>query len=863
MTRLRPTTNVRSLAVYTVVFALAAALVFFPFWSQGRTFIYYFAGQERDGFTQHYTAFVYIGRYLRELVGGLFRGEFALKRFDFTLGYGEDVIQSLGFYGFGDPLMLLSALVPQRLAGTFYQGYILLELWLSGIAFGVFGREKGYADGRILPCVLVYVFSGFALWAGLCHPEFLAPMIWFPLLLTGMERVLAGKRPVVLAAVTALYALTGYYWLFMGTIFLCLYTLVRVLEVPGERLSRLWNVFWRAAGGYLLGLCLAAPIFLPNVMGFLQSNRVGGDKAMPALFADWEQVKGMFLSVIGAGEWNFAALGAAVLPAAALLLTQKERKYRGLQVLTGLLALFAVMPVCGWLFNVGAYETTRWYVFSNFFAVLVLLSMLDKLTSPKRAAVSVCLGMVLLYGWAALDAGWQQWGVSFAALAVTALVLPLWGLTGRRVSAVGLTALMLISVTLNAHQALFGYRDMFAPTGLVEEQTAAMPGNAVPLGEVWQRLDQDYRENPNASMLLDRAGVSSYFSTSNGNTARFLTEMELPLHNKVLFPDLNGRWGLHTVLATRWFAGQEGRTPPYGYTPVSEGVWEDTGVLPLGFAYDTVIAEQEWAAMSALERQERLVQGAYVPGLEPEGQLPQSKLVCVDILRVEEQGASWQEKELNAWQAGGELTLHFDGLANSETYLRLDAPAVKWGESSSFSFTVTAQEDTRSYVLSSEHFLWHSEQEGILLHLGYHEKGLEQVTLTFDRPGGLAARALEVWCLPMDDFAAQRDALRAESLTDVTVDTDRITGSVTTAGTRVLAFAIPHSPGWQVYVDGARMPTLKVNDLMLGVQLDAGTHSVQLRYHSPGFGAGLVLCGAGLVCLSLLLRRPTKDRKAE
>ena len=85
MAKLRPGKNVRCVAVYPLVFLLAAAVVFWPFWREGRTFIYYFAGQERDGFTQHYTAFVYIGRYLRELASGLFRGEFTLKHFDFTL----------------------------------------------------------------------------------------------------------------------------------------------------------------------------------------------------------------------------------------------------------------------------------------------------------------------------------------------------------------------------------------------------------------------------------------------------------------------------------------------------------------------------------------------------------------------------------------------------------------------------------------------------------------------------------------------------------------------------------------------------------------------------------------------------------
>lgn len=859
-------TNVRALAVYTVAFLAVAALAFYPFWSQGRTFIYYYAGQERDGFTQHYTAFVYIGRYIREFFAGLFQGRFELKHFDFTLGYGEDVIQSLGYYGFGDPLMLLSALVPQRLISGFYQVYILLELWVAGLSFWFFGKEKGYGGRWLLPACLIYVFSGFALWAGLCHPEFLAPMIWFPLMLVGIERVLAGKRPVFLAVITAIYALTGYYWLFMGTLFTCLYALVRFLEEK-RGLKGLGGFFLRSAGGYALGLMCAAPLFLPNVIGFLQSNRAGGERGIPALLATGEQARSALISLIAPGQWNFAGLAAIVLLAVLLLFFRREKKWRGLQVLTGLLCIFCVMPVVGWLCNAGAYETTRWYVFLDFFACVVVLAALDELTVFSCRTTLICALSVFLYSWAVWDSGEVE-RYALAALMATAVVLMLLGLLrakmGERVVCFLLTVLVAGNCVLNANLTFKEYVPMFAQWGLVDNEVAAMPANGLPEGKPWQRVDQDYPNNPNASMILDRAGIASYFSTSNGNTARFLSKIELPLHNKVLFPHLDSRAMLNAVLSTRWFAGagRGGRSAPYGYERVRDGLWEDRGVLPLGFTYDTIISEESWDGLSALERQELMLRAVYVKGVTPAGDVPESRLVPAAITHVDGQGAALESGELNAYEVGSSLTLAFEGVPRSETYLRLPGVKLAWAQTPQFSVTVQAGETKQQYTFSSDNFLWHSEQEAVLLHLGYSETGLDQVTLSFDQPGGLRMDGVELWCQPMDEYDSWRDARRAERLTDVQVDTDHIIGTVETTGRRVLAFAIPYSPGWHIEIDGQPAKAVKANDFLLAVELEAGEHTVELRYHSPGFRLGMLLSAVGLAAVAVMLLYRRKDRKA-
>jgi uncharacterized membrane protein YfhO len=55
------------------------------------------------------------------------------------------------------------------------------------------------------------------------------------------------------------------------------------------------------------------------------------------------------------------------------------------------------------------------------------------------------------------------------------------------------------------------------------------------------------------------------------------------------------------------------------------------------------------------------------------------------------------------------------------------------------------------------------------------------------------------------------------------------------------------APGWTVRVDGRDAEPVRVNDVMRGVAVDAGTHEVQWSYRVPGLRAGVLLSLLGLL----------------
>jgi len=115
---------------YTALFALLMGIWAAIFALNGQSFIQY-----GDTLKQHYPFLVYYGRWLRQAARCVLTGA-AVPTWDFSIGYGADIITTLSYYGLGDPLDLLAAFVPGRWTEQLLEGLIVLRLYLAGLAVG-------------------------------------------------------------------------------------------------------------------------------------------------------------------------------------------------------------------------------------------------------------------------------------------------------------------------------------------------------------------------------------------------------------------------------------------------------------------------------------------------------------------------------------------------------------------------------------------------------------------------------------------------------------------------------------------------------------------------------------------------------
>lgn len=120
--------KLRTLLLYTLIFAAAALGMAMWVVLSGKSTIW-----SADGIQQHYPALIYYSEWLKN----------GMNLWDFSIGFGSDVLTSLNYYCIGDPLALICAFFNADNMHICYTLLIVLRLYLSGLAFlGVCSRFK-------------------------------------------------------------------------------------------------------------------------------------------------------------------------------------------------------------------------------------------------------------------------------------------------------------------------------------------------------------------------------------------------------------------------------------------------------------------------------------------------------------------------------------------------------------------------------------------------------------------------------------------------------------------------------------------------------------------------------------------------
>lgn len=361
--------------LYNCLFIGIVFCGYYPLFRHKISLIYYV-----DGVGQYYPAFIYIGQYLQDFFRNLFHGNFSLPFYDLSIGMGEDIIGTLNYYGFGDPLNLLAVFVSKSNSAYLFTLMFFLRIWLSGIAFQhycLFMRMDRL--GAILGA-LCYSFSGFAISGGAMCIEWLAVLMYFPLILTGIEKIFSKAKPYMLIFSVAYAAVCGFYYLYMVSLVLVVYCITRLLTILGVRNIRfILRKCFICVGWYLVGVCLAAPFLIPALAAYMNSERSDFNimdivlnirMYIPTLNYDFIRIIFHFFH----SRINYLSGITLVQIIAVLFLFLLPKCKRGLQLqLAVIISLIALhVPITGWLFNAFAETNDRW-VFAIHFTVSIVL----------------------------------------------------------------------------------------------------------------------------------------------------------------------------------------------------------------------------------------------------------------------------------------------------------------------------------------------------------------------------------------------------------------------------------------------------------------------------------------------------------
>ena len=914
---------------YTALFLLLSIIVFSPLLYNGKSMIW-----KPDGLTQHYNALVYIGNWGRSILRTLItEHRLSIPLWDFSIGYGSDVLTTLHYYVIGDPLNLLSILTPARYAEVLYGALAVLRMYLAGLSFSCFCFQMKQGRTGVLAGSLAYAFCGYALSLAAMHPYFINPMIYLPLLLLGAERAMEKKGCHLLIAATALSAVSNFYFFYMLAILTIIYCVIRFLTVRHENWGK---ELIRAAGRVffpaLLGTAISAAVLIPVALQFLSDSRSSTDLTYSLLYsrAYYEQFFDQFLSLEYTSNWTYLGYVPPVL-LCIFLLFLKKKQLTGLKAGFLVLTLMLLLPTAGSVMNGFSYVANRWGFGYSFLVCLILVRLwpeLFRLSGKEKAGILLCsflyLALLAIFHEAGSPDAFAGLALLLITLAVVSMGPSLFSFLPqkaiqRRLTQGAVLFLIAFSICVNGISYSRINRDSYTSrlvdlgNGMTElSQTASgMMSVFYPDQNGFFRYAQEMVPTRNDSLNNRTHTIHYYWSLSNGRITSFFDELAIPFAERAFkYDDVDNRAILHALASVRYYVTENpnsyvpypfSNTQAYEYLGDSYYVSESSCTLPLGYTYEGYITKEQYNSMTYIQRQQALAQGLVCETV-PAGSAPAEvsfqdssipyECVCGD-------GVLEQDGLYYVSGSQSQLTLNFSAPAGCETYLLIKGmkaesvtsldlyttepfsllPDFSWDSLSRYEQNRIREEDRYSTKISrftlncssdyaDTDFSYYAgltessfDRSDYLINLGYSETGQTQAVLTFPYAGIYSFDSLEIISLPVSSFSGQIQELGREALQNTVIGTNQVTGTISVSENKLLCLSIPWSEGWTAYVDGQEAELFPANTMYMGLALEAGDHTIELSYCTPGLKAGLCISAAALGCWLLLFLTDRKRRK--
>ena len=927
---------------FTLIFAVAALASFSPFIIFKTSLVW-----ENEGLSQYYTALIYWGKYLRTLAKNLLTGQLVLPQYDFSLGLGGDVLSTLGFYVAGDPFALLSAAVPSRFEAYFASLLAVLRLYAAGFSFGLLAKYKGVRAPYAALGALVYSFCGFALTQGINCQYCINPLIYFPLIVYGIERICGGKRPYVFIISIFLAAAGNVYFFIQLSVFALLFVLYKmcfgtVSEGKGKTIAKL-------AAGYVLGVLCAAALLLPvlDAIGlplgsFCGAKLYGLDyylSLLPAFMnASYIEQGGLSLGFTAAGAFGI------------ILLFSKKGDGRFYKKAFVTCCIFVLLSVFGWLFSFNGSVQNSW-VWA--LALLVAFVFANELQNVKKISLGACvfaLAFSAALGVYCLCIKQQRTEANFAQIMLLAVfagaAFILWtlGKTNKlnykntRILKSAFAALCVIAVCTNGL-----YRFAYTESGSQSAVRAAVQSNASfrlandfsgkntwkgikelqNTGTAVARYDgaQMEKRDYNNAIINNTYGTMSDFAVNNPFVLHLQDEMQSPRSAGSAVEPAFGDPYLEAIENVRYFACINKELLPAGYgadavenaekTDVRSEekkyfeFYENENYVPFGFVYKNVISDYDYYGLNSAEKRLALTKAVVLSDCKDGYANTTAEALDIRSEQLEYKlnlGDTVYAKSANAYSTfakNAKITLEASVPSDAQLYLVIGGAEFepqskkkqikKFNPSALEGLTKSAAQELLfeskpsenadksvidvktdckrgSLELAAPRNNNYSGAQSFTVNLGKTDGGVVSVELKFGAIGDYCFENIQLVACDFKNYAADVAALRENTLENLSVETDKISGTITTDEGGWLYLSIPYSEFWSASVDGKSAEIQRANTAFTAVYVDGGTHEIVLEYGNTAFEKGVCASLAGLgvfACVVIVNETALRRRRAK
>lgn len=542
---------------------------------------------------------------------------------------GANFIGSYSFYLLGSPFFWLTLPFPTEFVPHLMAPLLILKhgcaAFTACLYLKRFVRRKDFA----VLGGLLYAFSGFAVY-NVFFNHFHEAIIFFPLLLVGLEELMVNNRRGVFALAVAANAFVNY-WFFIGeVVFTIIYFVVRAFS-PEWRIT-LRKFFWTAFES-VLGLTLAMVLFLPSVLAIMGNPRTGASELLNgwSLWLYWHNQ--LYPAIVGSAffppdlpsrpnlfpdrgaKWASLSAWLPMISMCGVIAYLKSRRdwLRRILLVSFLFALVPALNSAFILFNNSYYA--RWYYMPLLLMALASARALETpgidmkrgmfITGGFTLLVTVILAVTPREEDGELIIGLTKYPERFAAVAATAILglaafIMIWrAVRERAVYTRYLTiALCVVSVTYSVTFIAMGKAhsdntDFIRDTALDGRYELQLDDTQFARADLYDSMD-------NLGMYWHLPNLQAFHSIVPASLMDFYPKVDVK--RDVSSKPETKYYQLRSFLSTRWFFVKEDQEEQEDLMPgwdlvsnqLNYNIYENRYWIPMGFTYDYYITVRDF-----------------------------------------------------------------------------------------------------------------------------------------------------------------------------------------------------------------------------------------------------------------------------
>lgn len=781
----------------------------------------------------YFDSYVQYPAFLTETIRSIKSGSF------YTLlgGFGTDFYNIRTLY-MNSPLNILFLLFKQENLYIFYTILIYLRIGLASITFGVYlnSRDDNKYSFKKLIFSIIYSLSSFMI-VNSQHIMWMDSYILLPLIILGIDKILAGKSAKTYIIFLSLAILINYYIGYMLCIFVLLYFIKESFILKNKNKKIYLNFIISSIFSALIGMVVILPALYSLLSGrghtFSLTSLFGYSKF--SLFTiPFNLSPASYLVIdnfLDGSALIYCSLAVVVLN----ILFYFNKSLSKRERITNLVfTLFFVLSFSFYLidFSWNLFQEPIWYshryafVFAFFLLTIAYESMgkIDKVNVSSKTKIAIIIVFVLFtigsFSWKFLGQHLPDYYVIYLLIGLItfSLYLLLYNTKAQKL----LLCLLLLEVSLNTYEIL---KTNSFVTLSEAKANLKKKDNYESFEDINKVRLVNLNGNNDDSLLYGYNGVSLFSSIYNYELGEFLTNKLGVFDNTNDINRIDSYSYNPAILSLFGVKYMEGQSDYY--KEISYGFYENENVLPLIFTVPKSFKKLE------------LVDLAYFSNIEK----------IYSVLAQEEVKLFYDINPISQNKNKNEGKIEFKVLHDGLLYINANNNLKYYNGRKNTRKTYNEYEiiingDKYKKPKDFDNNIKVSKGDIIILEFIFNTKEIDyNMIKVFDN----------------EEFARIVKKIKKEiSSLEIISSKDVLEGNIAVNKDTLLFLSIPYGKGFKIYVDDKIVSYERLLDSFIGIDLESGKHKVVVKYITPYFKEGLVLSIVGVIVSIIYLCKENK-----